>query len=90
MAQLTLVYDMAIQDDGTLYFVDTDNDLIRQVTSDGVVSTLAGGYADGFSSGTGGYLDGQGTAALFNKPSGCTSPSTPVPLPDACNIWQVA
>ena len=42
---------------------DTENSLIRKITSSGLVSTLAG-------TGSSGIADGQGTAAIFNKPSG--------------------
>jgi sugar lactone lactonase YvrE len=50
---------------GNVYVVDGLNFAIRKITSDGVVSTLAG-------NGKSGYVDGQGTAAQFEAPQGIT------------------
>jgi sugar lactone lactonase YvrE len=47
---------------GIIYVADRDNDKIKKITPDGVVSTVAG-------SGTSGFADGTGTAAYFNSPS---------------------
>ena len=56
-------YGVAAAEDGTLYVADAgDNNRIRRIGSDGVVTTLAG-FAEGFA-------DGDGTAARFNTPSG--------------------
>ena len=56
-------YGVAVTEDGTLYVADAgDNNRIRRIGSDGVVTTLAG-FAEGFA-------DGDGTAARFNTPSG--------------------
>ena len=49
---------------GDVFVADTDNNVVREITSAGVVSTLAG------AAGTSGSLDGTGTAARFNKPAG--------------------
>lgn len=49
---------------GTLFVTDTLNDTLRQVTTAGVVTTLAG------SAGNPGGVDGLGTAAQFNTPTG--------------------
>jgi len=54
---------ICIDSTGTLYVVDHESNLIRQITPEGVVSTLAG-------SGTSGSVDGIGTAARFNTPYG--------------------
>jgi len=56
-------YGVAAAEDGTLYVADAgDNNRIRRIGSDGMVTTLAG-FAEGFA-------DGDGTAARFNTPSG--------------------
>lgn len=50
--------------DEPVFVADTDNNVVREITSAGVVSTLAG------AAGTSGSLDGSGTAARFNRPTG--------------------
>lgn len=47
---------------GNLYVIDYNNSVIRKMTPDGLVTTLAG-------SGTAGFADGQGAAASFDAPS---------------------
>ena len=54
---------IAMGTNGNLYVVDGDNNLIRQITPAGVVSTFAGQLAPGFA-------DGTGTNAVFNSPVG--------------------
>ncbi|HLZ15617.1 MAG TPA: hypothetical protein VKQ08_01175 [Cyclobacteriaceae bacterium] len=60
-AQFYYPSGISIGPDGVIYVADTWNNRIRKITSSGVVSTIAGGVA--------GDLDGQGTAAKFNKPT---------------------
>ena len=55
--------DVAVDSSGNVYVADTGNHLIRRIDSTGNVTTLAG-------SGTSGSVDGEGTAASFNKPMG--------------------
>jgi sugar lactone lactonase YvrE len=51
---------------GNLYLADTGNNLIRKITADGSVTTIAG--QPGFQ----GFQDGAGSAAWFNLPGGIT------------------
>jgi len=51
---------MALGPDGDLYVADSNNHLIRRITSAGVVTTYAGSV--------GGYADGAPLAAKFNSP----------------------
>jgi len=56
---------VATASSGNVYVADTDNETIRKVVAaTGVVTTLAG------SAGVSGSVNGAGSAALFNKPSG--------------------
>jgi len=55
---------VALDNNGNIYVADTDNETIRQVTTAGVVTTLAGTV------GTAGSTNGTGTAAKFNGPTG--------------------
>jgi sugar lactone lactonase YvrE len=52
--------DVAIAPDGTCYVADTDNDRIRAVSTNGMVSTIAGSIYD--------YGDGRGPHARFRRP----------------------
>ncbi|WP_114938222.1 NHL repeat-containing protein [Mucilaginibacter endophyticus] len=51
---------------GNLYVTDSGNNMIRKITSDGVVSTLAG-------NGTSGSTDGTGNTATFTTPISLTA-----------------
>jgi sugar lactone lactonase YvrE len=48
---------------GTLYVVDSSANTVRQISADGVVTTLAG------KAGVSGHQDGRGAEALFSNPS---------------------
>ena len=56
---------VAVLPNGNMIVADTDNNRIRIVTLDGVVTTLAGGGGSGFA-------DGLTTNAMFNSPMGIT------------------
>ena len=62
-AQFYAPASVCISSNGTLYVADTYNNEIRQVTQDGVVTTIAG-------STTAGNVDGIATSAKFNSPFG--------------------
>lgn len=62
-AQFSSPNGIALDDNGNLYVADRGSHCIRKITTAGVVTTLAG-------SGSAGYLDGSGTAALLNQPIG--------------------
>jgi hypothetical protein len=55
---------------GNLYVADSTNNLIRKVSSTGVVTTVAG------LAGVSGSTDGEGNVALFNQPSGVAVDNT--------------
>ncbi len=56
---------VAVDLNGNIYVADAGNNLIRKISSYGIVSTIAG-------SGIAGTLDGMGTSASFNNPTGVT------------------
>jgi kumamolisin len=58
--------DLALDGTGNLYVADTDNHVLRKVTSTGLTATVAG------LAGTSGSADGAGTAARFYYPTGVT------------------
>ena len=62
-AQFNAPIGLAISPGGDIYVADTYNDVIRMITKEGQVTTIAGG-------GTPGYADGEQKVALFDTPSG--------------------
>lgn len=63
-ARLATPLGLAIDGTGTLYIADSDNNAIRKLSTDGIVTTFVG------APGLGGISDGVGTAAHFRKPAG--------------------
>ena len=61
-AQFNYPYGVAVDAEGNVYVADYFNHLIRKITSEGLVGSLAGS--------TGGFRDGSGRSAQFNGPSG--------------------
>ncbi|HYG40641.1 MAG TPA: PKD domain-containing protein [Cytophagales bacterium] len=61
--QLNQAVRIAVGPDGTLYVSDYANNVIKQVTPQGVITTYAG-------TGQQGYNDGKTTEAMFNHPAG--------------------
>jgi len=57
-------YGLALDSSGNIYVADEQNDIIRKITGDGVVSTIAG------SAGNSGAADGVGATARFYSPAG--------------------
>ena len=66
-AQFNKPTDVAYDNNGGILVTDCNNNAIRYINQYGYVSTFAGSTTPG---NTGGYADGVGTAALFNKPTG--------------------
>lgn len=58
-------YAIAVGPDGTLYIADRANERIRRVGPDGIITTIAGSGASGFSGD-----NWSATAAQFNQPTG--------------------
>lgn len=63
-ARFSLPGSISSDTSGNFYVADTDNEVIRMITSTGLVSTLAG------NPGVTGSLDGTGSAAEFDSPYG--------------------
>ncbi|CAN1544661.1 Secretion system C-terminal sorting domain [Flavobacteriaceae bacterium] len=63
VAQFKFPYGVCSDAFGNKFVVDRDNQRIRKISPTGIVSTIAG-------SGVSGYVDGIGTSAQFNFPSG--------------------
>ncbi len=57
---------VAVDSFGNVYVADHNNEVIREITPSGTVTTLAG------QAGVAGYMDGPAAQALFNSPIGVT------------------
>ena len=86
VAQFNFPYGLAVNRNGTVYIADSYNDIIRKITPDGLVSTLAG------SAGVIGTSDGTGSDARFFYPYGVAVDAADnlyVADRDSCAIRQV-
>ena len=63
-ARFNYPYGIAVDGTGNLYVSDQNNETIRQITSAGAVSTIAGSVMNT------GSADGAGSTAQFNEPQG--------------------
>lgn len=63
-AKFNAPFGIAIDSSGNLFVADTNNSVIRKITTAGVVTTFAG------TAGSTGYIDGTGAAARFISPQG--------------------
>jgi len=85
-AQFGSLFGIAIDSGGVIYVADGDNNSIRKITPDTVVTTFAGTPPHGGPIGTAGSRDGTGTTAQFNFPFGLTvDPSGNVFVADTLN-----
>ena len=62
-ARFNRPYGLVLDSNRNIYVADSANSCIRKITQAGVVTTIAG-------SGTGGFINGLGSAASFNQPYG--------------------
>ncbi len=69
-AFLNTPYCLALDASGNLFIADTENNVIRKVDTNGIITTVAGSYGDG----TGAYSGdgGPATNARMNGPDGVT------------------
>jgi NHL repeat len=65
-ARFNTPFDVVVDNAGNVYVADSGNDLIRKITSDGVVTTLAGAPL------LAGSDDGPASSARFDFPTGLT------------------
>lgn len=64
VARFSTLAGIAVDASGNVFVADSDNNVIREITPDGVVTTIAG------SAGVYGSADGTGAAAHFDQPKG--------------------
>lgn len=87
-AQLRLPVSATMDHQGNIYIADTGNHLIRRMTTDGQVLTIAGelGDVDEYGQPMGSYRDGAAPQALFNEPRSLSlAPNGDLYIADAGN-----
>src|ERR1700752_1590127 len=77
-AQFNGPIGLAVSEGGDIYVADTYNDVIRMITTEGEVTTVAGG-------GTPGFADGEQKVALFDTPSGIIVTDSSIIVADTGN-----
>jgi sugar lactone lactonase YvrE len=77
-AQFNAPIGLSVSTGGDIYVADTYNDVIRMITTEGEVTTVAGG-------GTPGFADGEQKVALFNTPSGIIATDSSLVVADTGN-----
>jgi sugar lactone lactonase YvrE len=77
-AQFNGPIGLSVSGSGDIYVADTYNDVIRMITTEGEVTTIAGG-------GTPGFADGEQKVALFDTPSGIIATDSSLIVADTGN-----
>ena len=77
-AQFNGPIGLSVSGGGDIYVADTYNDVIRMITTEGEVTTIAGG-------GTPGFADGEQKVALFDTPSGIIATDSSLIVADTGN-----
>src|SRR5690242_14673657 len=77
-AQFNGPIGLSVSGGGDIYVADTYNDVIRMITTEGEVTTIAGG-------GTPGFADGEQKIALFDTPSGIIATDSSLIVADTGN-----
>lgn len=77
-AQFNGPIGLSVSGGGDIYVADTYNDVIRMITNEGEVTTIAGG-------GTPGFADGEQHLALFDTPSGIIATDSSLIVADTGN-----
>jgi len=77
-AQFNGPIGLAVSEGGDIYVADTYNDVIRMITTEGEVTTIAGAASPG-------YADGEQKSALFDTPCGIVIVNNTVIVADTGN-----
>lgn len=77
-AQFNGPIGLAVSEGGDVYVADTYNDVIRMITTEGQVTTIAG-------AGVPGYADGEQKSALFDTPCGIVIANNTLIVADTAN-----
>lgn len=87
-AQLNHPEGVAVAEDGDIFISDTDNNRIREITTDGRISTLAGSGIAGYSGDSGLDLFCRRAPEIrFNRPTTLLAGSAPKPELNSENVF---